>query len=207
LGDLKLFANGNLLKSVTNDSTLSYSGLFNNLGTGKIKLVLEGTKGANKYYDTSYIIGKQAPNIAASPAGIQDGINYVNDNTVILQLFAPNKSYVYALGDFNNWEFDNNYLLNKTPDGNRYWIQINGLTKGKEYTFQYSIDDAQLRVADVYSDKILDPYNDQYIPAVTYPNLIKYPVGKLQRLFQCCKQVKLLLIGQPQVLQNQQTIS
>ncbi len=178
LGDLKLFANGNLLKSVNNDSTLSYSGLFNNLGTGKIKLVLEGTKGANKYYDTSYIIGKQTPNIAASPAGVQDGINYVNDNTVILQLFAPNKSYVYALGDFNNWEFDNNYLLNKTPDGNRYWIQINGLTKGKEYTFQYCIDDAQMRVADVYADKVLDPFNDQYIPAITYPNLIKYPVGK-----------------------------
>lgn len=178
LGDLKLFANGNLLKSVTNDSTLSYSGLFNNLGTGKIKLVLEGTKGNNKYYDTSYIISRQASNIAASPAGIQDGINYVNDNTVILQLFAPNKNYVYALGDFNNWEFDNNYLLNKTPDGNRYWIQINGLTKGKEYTFQYCIDDAQMRVADVYADKVLDPFNDQYIPAITYPNLIKYPVGK-----------------------------
>jgi len=178
LGELKLFANGNLIKSASNDSSLSYSGLYNTLGTGKVQLVLEGTKSGNKYYDTSYIINKQTSNVAVSPAGIQDGINYINDNTVILQLFAPFKSYVYVLGDFNNWEYDNNFLMNKTPDGNRYWIQINGLTKGKEYTFQYCIDDVQLRVADVYADKVLDPFNDQYIPSITYPNLIKYPVGK-----------------------------
>jgi len=178
LGDLKLFANGNLIKSANNDSSLSYSGLYNTLGTGKVNLVFEGTKNGNKFYDTTYIINKQASNVAVSPTGIQDGINYINDNTVILQLYAPFKSYVYLLGDFNNWEYDNNYLLNKTPDGNRYWIQINGLTKGKEYSFQYCLDDAKLRVADVYADKFLDPFNDQFIPAVTYPNLIKYPAGK-----------------------------
>ena len=178
LGELKLFANGNLVSTKTNDSVLIYKNLFSNIGTGRINFVLEATKNTLKYYDTTYILSKQASNIAVSPNGIIDGINYLNDTSVILQLFAPFKSYVYVVGDFNNWEFNPNYQMNKTPDGNRYWIRINGLKKGTEYGFQYSIDDAQLKVADVYADKILDPFNDKWISNTTYPNLKPYPTGK-----------------------------
>ncbi|MFZ4796448.1 MAG: alpha-amylase family glycosyl hydrolase [Bacteroidia bacterium] len=178
LGELKLYANGNLVSTKTNDSSLVYKNLFSSIGTGRINFVLEGTKNSLKYYDTSYILSRQASNIAVAPNGILDGINYVNDTSVILQLFAPFKNYVYVLGDFNNWEFSPNYQMNKTPDGNRYWIRINGLKKGTEYGFQYSIDDAQLRVADVYADKVLDPFNDKWISNITYPNLKPYPTGK-----------------------------
>ena len=178
LADLKLYANDNLVSSITNDSSLTYKNLFSNIGSGKIKFVLEGTKNSSKYYDTTYIISKQYSNVAVTPNGIIDGINYINDTSVILQLFAPYKNYIYVLGDFNNWEFDPNYLMNKTPDGNRYWIRINGLKKGTEYGFQYCIDDVQLRVADIYADKILDPYNDKWINNLTYPNLKPYPIGK-----------------------------
>ena len=31
--------------------------------------------------------------------------------------------------------------------------------------------DGSLKVADPYAEKILDPNNDRFIPAVTYPNL------------------------------------
>lgn len=178
IGDLKLYANGNLIASKTNDSSLTYKNLFSNLGTGKIKLILEGTKNSLKYYDTTYILSKQFSNVAVTPNGIVDGINYINDTSLILQLFAPYKSYVYVLGDFNNWEFDPNYQMNKTPDGNRYWIRINGLKKGTEYGFQYCIDDVQLRVADIYADEVLDPFNDKWINNVTFPNLKPYPIGK-----------------------------
>ena len=178
LGDLKLYANGNLIASKTNDSSLTYKNLFSNIGSGKIKLILEGTKNSLKYYDTTYILSKQFNNVAVTPNGFVDGINYINDTSVILQLFAPYKSYVYVLGDFNNWEFDPNYQMNKTPDGNRYWIRINGLQKGTEYGFQYCIDDVQLRVADIYADKVLDPFNDKWINNLTYPNLKPYPTGK-----------------------------
>jgi 1,4-alpha-glucan branching enzyme len=178
LADLKLYANGNLILSKTNDSSLTYKNLFSNIGPGKIQFVLEGTKNTLKYYDTTYILSKQSSNVAATPNGIIDGINYINDTSVILQLFAPFKSYVYVLGDFNNWEFDPNYQMNKTPDGNRYWIRINGLKKGTEYGFQYCIDDIQLRIADIYADKILDPFNDKWINNLTYPNLKPYPTGK-----------------------------
>jgi glycosidase len=33
-------------------------------------------------------------------------------------------------------------------------------------------------VADIYSEKILDPWNDQYIPAANYPSLKAYPTGQ-----------------------------
>jgi 1,4-alpha-glucan branching enzyme len=176
--NLKIFGNGTLLKSVTNDSAISHSSLFSAMGSGRINLVLEGDNGSTKAYDTIYIMQRQSSPIVASPIGIVDGINYVNDSTVTLQLYAPYKNYVYLIGDFNNWEYLPQHQMNKTPDGLRYWITLTGLTPGKEYGFQYSIDDVQLKVADVYADKVLDPYNDKWIPATTYPNLMPYPVGK-----------------------------
>ncbi|OYU97614.1 MAG: hypothetical protein CFE21_04795 [Bacteroidetes bacterium B1(2017)] len=176
--NLKLYGNGNLLSSKTNDSSISYSSLLSGLGSGRINLVLEGDNNGTKTYDTSYIMQRQTPPVLASPSGIVDGINYINDTTVTLQLYAPYKNSVYVLGDFSNWEFTSANLMNKTPDGARYWITITGLKKGKEYGFQYSIDDIQMRVADVYADKLLDPYNDKWIPVATYPNLMPYPVGK-----------------------------
>lgn len=178
LAELKLYANGNLLKTVTNDSVLKYDNIYSNIGSGKIRLILEGTKNGNKFYDTTYIINRNASNVAVLPAGTVDGINYLNDTSVILQLFAPFKSFVYVIGDFNNWEYDPTYQMNKTPDGNRYWVRINGLKKGVEYGFQYSIDDLQLKIADIYADKILDPFNDKWISSTTYPNLKPYPNGK-----------------------------
>jgi 1,4-alpha-glucan branching enzyme len=174
----KIFGNGTLLKSVTNDSAIVHSSLFSALGSGRINLVLEGDNGTTKAYDTIYIMQRQSPPIVSAPSGIVDGINYVNDTTVTFQLFAPYKNYVYLIGDFNNWEYLPQHQMNKTPDGQRYWITLTGLIPGKEYGFQYSIDDAQLKVADVYADKVLDPYNDKWISASTYPNLMPYPVGK-----------------------------
>ncbi len=117
------------------------------------------------------------PSTGFPPAGTVDGINYIDDTTVILQLFAPNKDFVYVLGDFNQWQFDEAFRCTKTPDGQRYWLQIDGLTPGQEYRFQYSIDEEDLRVADVYAEKILDPWNDQFISNSRYPNLISYPFG------------------------------
>src|SRR5206468_484293 len=47
----------------------------------------------------------------------------------------------------------------------------------KEYAYQYLVD-GQLKIGDPYCEKILDPWNDQYIDGITYPNLKPYPVGK-----------------------------
>ena len=43
-------------------------------------------------------------------------------------------------------------MMNRTPDGARYWIQLNGLIPNKEYRFQYLIDQSQIKIADIYAN-------------------------------------------------------
>ena len=46
---------------------------------------------------------------------MKDGINLnANDNTkATLVIYAPGKEFIHLIGDFNNWQIDNNYLLKK----------------------------------------------------------------------------------------------
>lgn len=111
------------------------------------------------------------------PAGIRDGINYIDNQTLVLSLLAPGKDYVYVIGDFNNWHPNNDYFMKMTPDGERFWLEINNLDPGREYIFQYLID-GELRLGDPYADKVSDPWNDHFISQETYPGLIAYPEGK-----------------------------
>jgi glycosidase len=113
----------------------------------------------------------------ALPAGLKDGINYTSSTSATLVLHAPYKNYVFATGDFTNWTACEKGYMKRTPDGERYWLELTGLTSGKEYRFQYIVD-SSLYIADPYADKILDPWNDSYITSVTYPGLIAYPQDK-----------------------------
>jgi 1,4-alpha-glucan branching enzyme len=111
---------------------------------------------------------------APRPAGIVEGINYdaADPTEVTLSLLAPLKSSVYVIGDFNNWQILPSYQMKK--DGEYFWLEVTSLTPTKEYVFQYLVDET-IRVADPYTDKVSDPWDDQYIDQATYPNLIKYP--------------------------------
>jgi glycosidase len=115
---------------------------------------------------------------APVPNGMLDGINLnPNDNTkATLVLYAPLKTFVYVLGDFNNWEKNENYLLKKDSAKNRFWIELTGLTPKFDHMYQYLVDGA-IRVADPYSTTILDDFNDQFIDEITYPDLPDYPSG------------------------------
>jgi glycosidase len=110
----------------------------------------------------------------ALPAGLKDGINYTGSSSVTLVLHAPYKEYAFATGDFTNWHASEKGYMKKTPDNERYWVEIAGLKPGKEYRFQYLVDSV-LYIADPYADKVLDPSNDPYITSATYPGLIQYP--------------------------------
>lgn len=127
--------------------------------------------------DSTYFYVRPQVEVEALPEGMQDGINYVDDNTVVLSLYAPGKEYVFAIGDFSDWDIDDAYYAKITPDGNHFWVELTGLQAGKEYIFQYFVD-GTLRIGDPYADKVSDPWNDKYISNATYPNLIQYPDGK-----------------------------
>ncbi|HEX6982135.1 MAG TPA: alpha-amylase family glycosyl hydrolase [Balneolaceae bacterium] len=177
--DLSLFIDGNPVKQVSND-TIRYT--YNATAEGKFEIALAGTDGAENdtVYTTLVVYPEQTDQ--DRPVGLEDGITYVDDSTVKLSLFAPYKEFVYLIGDFNNWQVQPEYLMKRdsvNADSVYFWTEINGLAPGTEYAFQYLVD-GEIRIADPYSEKILDPYNDQYIPESIYPNLKAYPQDKTE---------------------------
>ncbi len=146
-------------------------------------------KGLTATDSFNYLI-KGAGTIAVLPAGVKDGINYINDHSAVLVLYAPLKQFVFLIGSFNNWAISESYLMKQTPDGLRYWITLDNLEPLREYQFQYLVD-GEINIADPYSDKISDPWNDSYIDSTTYPNLIAYPQGKATQA------VSVMQTGQP----------
>jgi glycosidase len=112
------------------------------------------------------------------PANTPDGVSFINSGTsALVNLYAPEKKTVEIIGEFNNWTPEAKHALNKTPDGKRWWVQIDGLDPNKEYAYQFLID-GTLKVADPYTEKILDPNNDPFISSSIYPDLKPYPTGK-----------------------------
>lgn len=161
------------------------------LSTGGLQTVIaKADNGTSVVYDTSTFFVQGASSVGALPAGVVDGINYEpGDTSAILVLYAPLKKNVYVLGDFNNWTQSAAYQMTQTPDSLRYWIRIKGLTAGKEYAYQYLIDQT-LTVADYNTEKILDKNNDPYISAATYPNLMLFPskaTGSIVSILQTAK--------------------
>ncbi len=175
-GTISLFLNGQLINSLPGADSVYANPVITAIGPQQ--LVGRITNGAATASDTISFFISPTQVMAALPAGVADGINYeAGDTSAILVLRAPNKNKVSVLGEFNNWTEQAGYQMNKTPDGKFFWLRLTGLTPGTEYAYQYYID-GSLKVADPYTQKILDPANDQYIPSTTYPNLNPYPAGK-----------------------------
>jgi len=115
------------------------------------------------------------------PAGTRDGINYLAGNTsVTLVLHAPGKTRAFVIGEFNGWAQNTSTQMHQTPDRQKFWLTITNLTPGVEYGFQYVVDN--IRIADPYCEKILDPTHDASINDVSgftvYANLKPYPTGR-----------------------------
>ena len=169
----------NVLIHISKNDTLQYTLSASGEGMHWIKLIATNSQGA--VMDSVFYFIRKELTIADMPSSTKDGINYINDSTVALGLHAPGKESVFVIGSFNDWELNNNFLMNKTTDGRKWWINIEGLNPGQEYVYQYLID-GNIRVADPYSTKILDPVNDKWIPENTYPNLIEYPDDKTSNI-------------------------
>ena len=173
---LKLYLNGTQFGSTaTNVTSINANAVIAAAGTQKI--VVEAYDGSTTKFDTIQFVATANTVIQDLPPGMTDGINYHTGGTsATLVLYAPGKSNIAVIGEFNGWSPTTPYQMKRTTDGNRFWVQLTGLTAGVEYAYQYLID-GSLKVADYNAEKILDPWNDQYIPAVNYPGLKAYPTG------------------------------
>lgn len=162
---------------VENASSLTYALFPNELNPGNNWLKAVATDGAgNTVADSLTIYMRNEVQIAELPVGMKNGINYIDDNTVTLVLNEPSgsKQFAFAVGEYSGWQPNDQNYMKRTPDGKNYWVTLSNLTAGKEYAYQYLID-GTIKIADPYAHKILDPWNDSYIPSATYPNIKDYP--------------------------------
>ncbi|WP_298370658.1 alpha-amylase family glycosyl hydrolase [uncultured Lutibacter sp.] len=170
--DLELFINNESIKNSTSDTTISSTFTLTNSGTYKIKVT--ANNGTSLIENEIEIFVKSPTQNATQPTNLKYGVNINSNNSVTFLLKAPNKNAVFLIGDFSNWEIDENYQLFK--DGEDFWLTVSSLDINTEYAYQYLID-YNIKVADPYSEKILDPWTDQYIKNGNYPNLKNYPTN------------------------------
>ncbi|RPF81272.1 MAG: T9SS C-terminal target domain-containing protein [Rhodothermaceae bacterium TMED105] len=134
--------------------------------------------------DSSFfdVMVSEAPLNQKRPDGLKDGITEHQDGSVSFSLFAPNKSIVHLVGDFNDWNPTQEFVLKRdslNPDSTWFWTTLTGLEMDKAYRFQYLVD-GEIRIADPYSELILDPNDDRWIPASINASFPNYPVDKTQ---------------------------
>lgn len=161
--------------SSSNNATINYSLISPQTGIHLVRVIAYASE--DQIEKQFFFMVRGDSNVEELPPGLQQGANYLSDESVSLVLFAPGKEFVFAIGDFNDWTVDPDYLMNKTPDGKHFWITLDNLIPRQEYIYQYYVD-GELKIADPYTHKTSDPWNDSYISESTYPGLIDYPKGK-----------------------------
>lgn len=175
--NMTLHLDGAPIQSANGVTTISANPVLATAGNHTVRV--DATDGAVTRSESFTFFVATAPNVLPLPAGVRDGINYeANTTAATLVLYAPGKNRVSIIGEFpgSNWAEQPAYVMNKTPDGNYWWLRLTGLTAGTEYAFQYLVD-GSLKVGEPYAEKILDPFNDPFITAATYPGLRAYPTG------------------------------
>ncbi len=176
--DLSIFLDTALLVQYSDTNVIRFNLNLSTYQPNRYDIIFRAVENGNFYYDTLAFLLRGGPNIGFDTAGYQDGLTRLNDTTIALKLRAPQKEYAYVIGDFNDWKVHPDYEMFKSPDGTHFWKILTGLNSSTEYAFQYFVGEEAIVIADPYSEKILDPWNDPYIPASVYPNLKPYPTGK-----------------------------
>ena len=170
--DLELFVDNNSLKTSSNSTSISSSYLLSTSGLHTIKAV--ATLNSEIKSTEISIFVKTPTQQQPLPNGVKNGVNVNSDDSVTFVLLAPQKTDVFLIGEFNNWALNEDYQMFR--DGEVFWLTLSNLDIDTEYAYQYLID-YNIKVADPYSEKILDPWTDQYIKDGNYPNLKEYPTN------------------------------
>jgi glycosidase len=164
-----------VVKQVANSKTIDYNYTVGTASNLQLRLTAQiGGKTVTSVRSLTIQV-RNPVTIVALPAGLRNGINYdpTDPTKATLVLQAPQKEFVYAVGDFNNWQISEAYQMNRTPDGETFWLELTNLEAQKEYVFQYWVE-GTIKVGDPYADKVADPYNDSNIPASVYPGAVAY---------------------------------
>jgi len=170
---LFLYDNG-VLQVATAD--LDFSTTITPASTGLHELRAVAKSGTAQVEQIKSYFVRPPLTVASVPAGVDHGLNIIDDSTVTFVLFAPDKDYVFTLGDWNDWLPGPDGYMNLDPDGETWWITATGLDPDAWHTYQYFID-GSIQVADYMSELVLDPGNDGSVSAETFPDKPAYPDG------------------------------
>ncbi len=172
---LSIYDNGALLTSSLNSQMLTSTVNVTMPGLHKVEFV--ASTATEKDTSTFWFLAPGGIVEQDPPAGTELGINYLPNGDVRLALYAPNKQIVHVLGAFNDWQPTDTDQMRRSLDGKTWWIDLVGVPAGQPVRFQYLVD-GTLKIADPLSTLVLDPWNDAFIPPLTFPNLPAYPTGK-----------------------------
>lgn len=170
----------------------SWFGVTDDVNVLRIGVVFRSVDGEKKGLAEDYFISVTDNTFTpgevvneARPEGVKDGITIIDNSTVTFVLYdkdkdGNHKDYAYLIGDFNDWKLNHDYQMKRDDATGCWWYTLTDLDPQTEYAFQYYVyseADGPVRLADAYTEKVLDPL-DRYIAASTYPNLREYPSDK-----------------------------
>lgn len=170
---MELYVDNSLVKTASS-SSIAYTLTPDSPKEYSIKVIAKDGAGLTEEKTLSINVVK-APTVEDLPIGAKLGLNIV-DGKAIFVLEAPGKKFCTLLGSFNKYVASDAFAMKKTPDGEKFWISVDTLRSNVDYSYQYLVD-GKVKVSDPYSTLVLDPWNDKYIEASTYPNLPAYPTG------------------------------
>lgn len=185
LASITLFRGNTEIETTTDEDILSAEYTVNNSGRTRFYAEAEDQQGTT-IRDSVDVHVKPDLVRQERPDGVEDGITYHEDSPgkVTLSLYAPGKEFAYVVGSFTDWEVSEEYFMNlddTAEDGDRFWIEIDGLEPGEQQMFQYFVD-GEIRVADPFSELVLDPDFDPSIEETIYPDLPEYPEGDTEEV-------------------------
>lgn len=177
--DITLSVNDKEIGSVKNSTLLTVDYTFPGPGNYEVKAVAtaDGEK-VSIVRNYAYAEESKAQNYPGGTPKMGPVRN--TDGSVTFCLGAPGKESVMIVGAWNDYTYDNKYVMKyQDVDDLRYfWITIDGLDNTKQYGYYFLVDGSQ-KVGDPYARLVLDPWNDKYISTDVYPNLPEYPFDRI----------------------------
>ncbi len=178
---LTLTAAGETIATKENATKIETDYTFTTEGSCRLRLVAVNAAGEQVSKGVTFTVFK-ASEKAEYPGGTPVmGAVAGKNGDVTFCLAAPEHQNVTIVGSWDDFQvLESRAMKVHDYQGQRYfWITIPGLDPAKTYSYYYYVDNFY-RVGDPYARQIIDPYNDQWIPADVYPELPEYPSDKVK---------------------------
>ena len=177
--------NGEVIAQKQGATSLTASHSFTQVGSYDV--IAKAVAGGETVLDTISLCHRGNSQQVNFSGTLQQGANADADGNVTFCLYAPNKSNVMIVGEWDNYRMMAENMMNYQgqADDRYFWLTVPAekIDPAKEYGYYFIVDD-NIQVADPYARLILDPWNDKYINqgATRYPGLKSFPTDRVPEL-------------------------